>query len=115
MKPSSLNYSHLALLFTAAFSTSVTAYEVRSGGKTSVKKDGANAYSLPAANLPMSKRLDFSVGNSFLETLGYKRQRLQKREMDSDHYSIPMVVKTAISKMAEVIHLKKGISTPFLC
>lgn len=65
MKPSSLNYSHLALLFTAAFSTSVTAYEVRSGGKTSVKKDGSNAYSLPAANLPMSKRLDFSVGNSF--------------------------------------------------
>lgn len=65
MKPSSLNYSHLALLFTAVFSTSVTAYEVRSGGKTSVKKDGANAYSLPAANLPMSKRLDFSVGNSF--------------------------------------------------
>jgi CxxC motif-containing protein (DUF1111 family) len=41
------------------------AYDVKSGGKTSVKKDGANAYSLPAANLPMSKRLDFSVGNSF--------------------------------------------------
>ncbi|MGU3845436.1 di-heme oxidoredictase family protein, partial [Vibrio diabolicus] len=35
------------------------------GGQTSVKKEGANAYSLPAANLPMSKRLDFSVGNSF--------------------------------------------------
>jgi CxxC motif-containing protein (DUF1111 family) len=41
------------------------AYDVKSGGKTSVKKDGVNAYSLPAANLPMSKRLDFSVGNSF--------------------------------------------------
>lgn len=41
------------------------AYEVRSGGNTSVKKEGANAFSLPAANLPMSKRLDFSVGNSF--------------------------------------------------
>ncbi|GMQ46149.1 di-heme oxidoreductase family protein [Vibrio sp. 10N] len=36
-----------------------------SGGKTTVKKEGANAYSMPAANLPMSKRLDFSVGNSF--------------------------------------------------
>nr|WP_321281437.1 di-heme oxidoredictase family protein [uncultured Vibrio sp.] len=65
MKPSPLNYFHLALFLTAALSTSVSAYEVRSGGKTSVKKDGANAYSLPAANLPMSKRLDFSVGNSF--------------------------------------------------
>lgn len=30
-----------------------------------MKKDGANAFSLPAGNLPMSKRLDFSVGNSF--------------------------------------------------
>ncbi|EGU52244.1 hypothetical protein VITU9109_22406, partial [Vibrio tubiashii ATCC 19109] len=29
------------------------------------KKEGANAFSLPAGNLPMSKRLDFSVGNSF--------------------------------------------------
>ncbi|MGF1750420.1 di-heme oxidoredictase family protein [Vibrio cionasavignyae] len=36
-----------------------------SGGKTTVNKQGANAFSLPAANLPMSKRLDFSVGNSF--------------------------------------------------
>nr|WP_198135492.1 di-heme oxidoredictase family protein [Vibrio sp. 16] len=51
-----------ALLIT---STAVSAYEVASGGGTSVKKDGANAYSLPAGNLPMSKRLDFSVGNSF--------------------------------------------------
>lgn len=41
------------------------AYDVASGGKTSVKKEGANAFSLPAGNLPMSKRLDFSVGNSF--------------------------------------------------
>lgn len=38
---------------------------VASGGKTSVKKSGQNAFSLPAANLPMSMRLDFSVGNSF--------------------------------------------------
>ncbi|CAH0525599.1 di-heme oxidoredictase family protein [Vibrio hippocampi] len=37
----------------------------RSGGSTTVSKQGANAFSLPAANLPMSKRLDFSVGNSF--------------------------------------------------
>ncbi len=38
---------------------------ISSGGKTSVMKEGQNAFSLPAANLPMSKRLDFSVGNSF--------------------------------------------------
>ncbi|OAN18801.1 thiol oxidoreductase [Photobacterium jeanii] len=36
-----------------------------SGGATSVNKSGPNAFSLPAANLPLTKRLDFSVGNSF--------------------------------------------------
>ncbi|MGR5079571.1 di-heme oxidoreductase family protein [Photobacterium swingsii] len=36
-----------------------------SGGATTVKKSGPNAFSLPAANLPLTKRLDFSVGNSF--------------------------------------------------
>ncbi|UUM31639.1 di-heme oxidoreductase family protein [Vibrio japonicus] len=51
-----------AMLFISA---SALAYDVKSGGDTSVKKDGANAYSLPAGNLPMTKRLDFSVGNSF--------------------------------------------------
>ncbi|MEZ8101473.1 di-heme oxidoreductase family protein [Vibrio bivalvicida] len=49
----------------AISASSVFAYDVKSGGDTSVKKDGANAFSLPAGNLPMSKRLDFSVGNSF--------------------------------------------------
>ena len=56
---------YLILALAATFSSSAMAYDVKSGGKTSVKKDGANAYSLPAENLPMSKRLDFSVGNSF--------------------------------------------------
>jgi len=49
----------------AISASSAFAYDVKSGGDTSVKKDGANAFSLPAGNLPMSKRLDFSVGNSF--------------------------------------------------
>ena len=53
-----------SILFIGTMSTSL-AYEVRSGGGTSVKKEGANAFSLPAGNLPMTKRLDFSVGNSF--------------------------------------------------
>jgi CxxC motif-containing protein (DUF1111 family) len=52
-------------LLLLSVSSSVAAYDVKSGGDTSVKKDGANAFSLPAGNLPMSKRLDFSVGNSF--------------------------------------------------
>ncbi|CAM4165125.1 di-heme oxidoreductase family protein [Vibrio neonatus] len=47
------------------FTFDAAAYDVRSGGATTVKKEGANAFSLPAANLPISKRLDFSVGNSF--------------------------------------------------
>lgn len=39
--------------------------KIKSGGDTTTLKTGANAFSLPASNLPMSKRLDFSVGNSF--------------------------------------------------
>ncbi|EGQ8085741.1 c-type cytochrome [Vibrio vulnificus] len=58
MKPYLL--STLIVLSSAAF-----ANDLKSGGDTSVKKEGPNAFSLPAANLPMSKRLDFSVGNSF--------------------------------------------------
>ncbi|WP_134647483.1 di-heme oxidoreductase family protein [Vibrio diabolicus] len=56
---------YLILVLAVIFSSTAIAYDVKSGGQTSVKKEGANAYSLPAANLPMSKRLDFSVGNSF--------------------------------------------------
>jgi CxxC motif-containing protein (DUF1111 family) len=37
------------------------------GGDTSIKASGRNAYSMPAANMPMSQRLDFSVGNSFFK------------------------------------------------
>lgn len=36
-----------------------------SGGGTSIRAADANAFSLPAANMPMARRLDFSVGNSF--------------------------------------------------
>ncbi|SHM14089.1 di-heme oxidoredictase family protein [Vreelandella subglaciescola] len=36
-----------------------------SGGKGSVEQFDHNAYSLPLGNLAMTKRLDFSVGNSF--------------------------------------------------
>lgn len=57
--------SVLASLLLLSTTSQVFAYDVKSGGDTSVKKDGANAFSLPAGNLPMTKRLDFSVGNSF--------------------------------------------------
>lgn len=36
-----------------------------SGGEGTVEKSDHNAFSLPQGNLPMTKRLDFSVGNSF--------------------------------------------------
>ncbi|EGU37701.1 putative thiol oxidoreductase [Vibrio ichthyoenteri ATCC 700023] len=59
-------YLKSSLAWLLIFSSfSVVASDIKSGGNTSVKKEGANAFSLPAANLPMSKRLDFSVGNSF--------------------------------------------------
>src|SRR6218665_1325229 len=39
--------------------------EALSGGSTTVQQRDHNAFSLPSANLPPSRRLDFSVGNSF--------------------------------------------------
>ncbi|NAX20019.1 di-heme oxidoreductase family protein [Vibrio sp. V39_P1S14PM300] len=56
---------YLAAATLALLSTHAMAYGVKSGGDTSTKKQGPNAYSLPASNLPLAKRLDFSVGNSF--------------------------------------------------
>ncbi|MBU0525240.1 MAG: c-type cytochrome [Gammaproteobacteria bacterium] len=39
--------------------------EARSGGAATVRKTDQNAFSLPSANLSPSRRVDFSVGNSF--------------------------------------------------
>ncbi len=39
--------------------------EARSGGDATVRKTDQNSFSLPSANLPPSRRVDFSVGNSF--------------------------------------------------
>ncbi|WP_185268806.1 di-heme oxidoreductase family protein [Halopseudomonas xiamenensis] len=58
----------LALSLTAG-PTSAVEYPLQdtpqSGGAGSVAQSDHNAYSLPQANLPISRRLDFSVGNSF--------------------------------------------------
>ncbi|MDD0973148.1 di-heme oxidoredictase family protein [Pseudomonas fontis] len=42
--------------------------EARAGGSTTVNKRDQNAYSMPSANLAPSRRLDFSVGNSFFRS-----------------------------------------------
>ncbi|MFJ4197812.1 di-heme oxidoredictase family protein [Pseudomonas sp. NPDC089534] len=42
--------------------------EARSGGSATVTKSDRNAFSLPSANLPPSRRVDFSVGNSFFRS-----------------------------------------------
>ncbi len=41
--------------------------EQRPGGAASVNASGRNAFSLPSANMAVSRRLDFSVGNSFFK------------------------------------------------
>lgn len=38
---------------------------VKLGGNTSVNSNGSKAFSLPAANMPLIERVNFSVGNSF--------------------------------------------------
>ncbi|EJL99003.1 MULTISPECIES: di-heme oxidoreductase family protein [unclassified Pseudomonas] len=42
--------------------------EARAGGAATVRKTDQNAFSLPSANLPPSRRVDFSVGNSFFRS-----------------------------------------------
>ena len=42
--------------------------EARAGGATTVNKHDQNAFSLPSANLAPTRRLDFSVGNSFFRS-----------------------------------------------
>ncbi len=42
--------------------------ETRSGGSATVRKTDQNAFSMPSANLPPSRRVDFSVGNSFFRS-----------------------------------------------
>ncbi len=42
--------------------------EARSGGTATVRKTDQNSFSLPSANLPPSRRVDFSVGNSFFRS-----------------------------------------------
>ena len=49
-------------------STKAEAGEARSGGATTVRKTDQNAFSLPSANLAPTRRLDFSVGNSFFRS-----------------------------------------------
>lgn len=56
---------HILLCVIAFMSTSTKAESHLSGGQTTTSKQGANAFSQPATNLSMLKRLDFSVGNSF--------------------------------------------------
>lgn len=55
----------ISLSLLILFPFSGFAYDATSGGKTSVNKQGPNAFSQPANNLPLTKKLDFSVGNSF--------------------------------------------------
>lgn len=71
MPPSLLRWS--ALLMALSLSacddaprfTQAEPGEARAGGATTVNKTDRNAFSLPSANLPPTRRLDFSVGNSF--------------------------------------------------
>ncbi|WP_028024095.1 di-heme oxidoreductase family protein [Enterovibrio calviensis] len=53
------------VLLLSVFASLSFASEIKSGGDTTTSKQGANAFSQPATNLPLSDRIDFSVGNSF--------------------------------------------------
>jgi CxxC motif-containing protein (DUF1111 family) len=48
-----------------AFCSVVHAEEELPGGRATVRQQGPNAFSMPSGNMTLSRRLDFSVGNSF--------------------------------------------------
>lgn len=55
----------LLLAVVAACAAAPVDYPVQSGGEASVNAAGRNAFSQPSGNMPLTARLDFSVGNSF--------------------------------------------------
>ena len=64
MKSTRLSTSLKTLLLLVISQTS-WANPAKPGGETTTRTTGANAFSMPASNLDMMKRMDFSVGNSF--------------------------------------------------
>jgi CxxC motif-containing protein (DUF1111 family) len=70
--PSLLHLSPLLLALSACDDaprfTHAEPGEALSGGSATVKKFDQNAFSMPSANLSPSRRLDFSVGNSFFRS-----------------------------------------------
>ncbi|RJG42612.1 di-heme oxidoreductase family protein [Motilimonas pumila] len=54
-----------ALITLLSISFFASANPAKPGGGTTTSKQGHNAFSMPASNLDMLKRMDFSVGNSF--------------------------------------------------
>lgn len=68
MKPL-LMWGALALASAPVFAASHSGYPIQTtpntGGDGTVAQADTNAYSLPQSNLSMTRRLDFSVGNSF--------------------------------------------------
>ncbi len=63
-----LGLSGLAMAQTTTDLSSFDPQERFPGGTTTVNKFDANAFSLPSANLAPTRRLDFSVGNSFFRS-----------------------------------------------
>lgn len=67
-----------------------------SGGATTVLQSDRNAFSLPSANLAPSRRLDFSVGNSFFRNPGSSPLPPPPRAMVWGRCSIPTPARTAM-------------------
>lgn len=63
-----LSFSSLIAAQTATELSDFDPQERFPGGTTTVNKFDANAFSLPSANLAPTRRLDFSVGNSFFRS-----------------------------------------------
>lgn len=70
--------------------------EALSGGTTTVMKFDQNAFSMPSANLAPTRRLDFSVGNSFFRNPGSSPPRPPRRATASARCSTPTPARTAI-------------------
>ena len=89
--------------------------EDRPGGEASVSVSGFNSFAQPSANMPVAKRMEFHVGNSFSGNPGSLLPEPINPGMGWDLYLIQIPVKNAIFAMAAGRHPVTGSLTKYPC
>jgi hypothetical protein len=89
--------------------------EALSAGAASVRQYDHNAFSMPAANLAPSRRLDFAVGNSFFRNPWVVAPATTTHATASARSSTPTPARTAISRTAAATRRRPMPPAPPRC